>query len=58
MADSTPQMATTNEQLQRAWNDLVTLIRNQSSNEIKFILIGARLKLEMLAHERGLDLWA
>jgi hypothetical protein len=48
---------TTDEQLRKVWVDLVTLIRNQASDEIKFILIGARIKLEILAHERGLDLW-
>ena len=47
----------TTKQLQDAWNGLLTLIRNQASAEIRFILIGARLKLETLAHERGLDLW-
>jgi hypothetical protein len=47
----------TNEQLQKAWTGLVTLINNQASDEIRFILIGARIKLEVLAHQRGLDLW-
>lgn len=51
------EIETTNKQIQDAWSGLITLIRNQVSDEIKFILIGARIKLELLAHERGLDLW-
>lgn len=53
MSDDRPS----DKQLQDAWAGLVALIRNQVHHEIKFVLIGARIKLELIAHERGLDLW-
>jgi len=53
-----PDSPTDNRQIRQAWRDLRILIDNQASTDIKFILIGARLKLEMFAYERGLDLWS
>lgn len=47
----------TEAQLREAWRELSVVISHQASDQIKFILIGARLKLEVLAHDRGVDLW-